>query len=381
MDNWEDSPNMEDIARVAGVHRTTVSMALRNHRRISRETCERIQELARNMGYRKHPLVSALMTYRAKHRKPDWRGLLGLLTLGNHPDEWLESSAYRRIHMGLQSRAQSLGYSLDPIWASQKDLSGQRLKEILRARGIHGVILTPNLQDGECRALADMDWKPFSLVAVGNSAGLPDCHRVASDYFSNLSLAYRQCVQMGYRRIGLILTALTDTRSGHLWWSSFLNEQRLHPALEGIPPLLQEDTEATDSIALKQELTQWLRKYKPDVCLTLPGVVRRYGHHLGDLSIPRDIGWVNLGCYEPEEDSSGLYPNYRNLGEAALDFLFAMMNRGETGLPVQSQTLLIRGVWVGGNTAPGISEKRKRGNKLPGRSRSRVPHRIRPQNG
>lgn len=52
--------NMEDVARAAGVHQTTVSRALRNDRRLPEQTRQRIRKLAERLGYRPHPLLTAL---------------------------------------------------------------------------------------------------------------------------------------------------------------------------------------------------------------------------------------------------------------------------------------------------------------------------------
>lgn len=55
---------MADVARAAGVHQTTVSLALRSHPRIPENTRKRIQQVAEEMGYRPNPLVSALIAQR-----------------------------------------------------------------------------------------------------------------------------------------------------------------------------------------------------------------------------------------------------------------------------------------------------------------------------
>ena len=55
-----------DVAREAKVHPTTVSMAMRNHPRLPLETRQRIQEIAKDMGYRPDPAVQALVAYRRR---------------------------------------------------------------------------------------------------------------------------------------------------------------------------------------------------------------------------------------------------------------------------------------------------------------------------
>ena len=59
-------PSMSQLARVAGVHQSTVSRALRRDRSIPAATRQRIQALADKLGYRPHPLVSALVALRRR---------------------------------------------------------------------------------------------------------------------------------------------------------------------------------------------------------------------------------------------------------------------------------------------------------------------------
>jgi len=46
---------MRDVARAAGVHQTTVSLALRNHASIPAATRERIKAAAAELGYKQIP--------------------------------------------------------------------------------------------------------------------------------------------------------------------------------------------------------------------------------------------------------------------------------------------------------------------------------------
>jgi len=59
---------LQDVATRVGVHRTTVSLALRDHPRIPAATRERVKTAAAKLGYRSNPLVSALMKSRRSGR-------------------------------------------------------------------------------------------------------------------------------------------------------------------------------------------------------------------------------------------------------------------------------------------------------------------------
>src|SRR5207249_1372261 len=70
---------LEDVAKAAGVHRTTVSLSLRDHPRIPLETRDRVKAVARRLGYKINPLVSALMQSR-RSGKPVKHATLAYVT-------------------------------------------------------------------------------------------------------------------------------------------------------------------------------------------------------------------------------------------------------------------------------------------------------------
>jgi LacI family transcriptional regulator len=65
------SVTIKDIARIAGVHHTTVSLALRNSKALKKETREKIQALAAEMGYRANLLAQGF-----RNRRSNTIGLL-----------------------------------------------------------------------------------------------------------------------------------------------------------------------------------------------------------------------------------------------------------------------------------------------------------------
>jgi DNA-binding LacI/PurR family transcriptional regulator len=80
---------MQDVADRAGVSRAAVSLALRNHASIPLQTRARIQRLAEEMGYRKNPLVSALMTYQRNFKAAKPAGMtLAFVSRFSSGDAW-----------------------------------------------------------------------------------------------------------------------------------------------------------------------------------------------------------------------------------------------------------------------------------------------------
>lgn len=155
------SPTVEDVARAMGLHRTTISLALRNHPRIPESTRARVRQMVQQMGYRPHPMVSALMSYRANHRKPTWRGTLGMITMDKEAQEWQTSPAYAKMFEGAKKRAYALGYDLQLFWVGAESFSVRRFNTMLRTRNVPGGDCCPGTT-GDSAA-------PAGLVAIERS--------------------------------------------------------------------------------------------------------------------------------------------------------------------------------------------------------------------
>lgn len=327
-------PTMEDIARVLGVHRTTVSLALRNHPRIPERTRKRVREAVEELGYRPHPLVSALMSYRANHRKLTWKGTLGVITAGTTKDNWQSPVAYKLMYEGAHRRARELGYDLNTFWALDPDMPVRKFNTMLRARNVPGVIVFPLFSD----PLPDIDWSIMSAVAIGHSMQQPDLHRVTNDYFHSMMMAVQKCLEKGFRRIAYVQDQRTEERVDYLWRSAFLMQQAVHRNMGKIKPLV------TSYGIGQQDVERWLLKEKPDVVISLPAsmVVKV----IKQMNPIHPIQHVNLGIYDRQGEEVGIFQDYPKIGAAAVDFLTAMINRGERGIPEQSHALQIKSIWV-----------------------------------
>ena len=73
---------MQDIADRVGLSRSAVSLALRNHPSIPEATRERVRQAAAELGYRRNPLVAALMM---QLRQPRHRATATLALITKFP--------------------------------------------------------------------------------------------------------------------------------------------------------------------------------------------------------------------------------------------------------------------------------------------------------
>lgn len=130
---------LQDIAREAGVSAMTVSRVLRNQDAVRESTRERVQVAVKRLGYRPNPLVSALMTQVRRGQRED-RGLQ-LALVHCLPAEMELAANMETFREVAREQAASLGYGLTEFYLRDVGMNMRRQLEIVRARGIRGVIL------------------------------------------------------------------------------------------------------------------------------------------------------------------------------------------------------------------------------------------------
>jgi LacI family transcriptional regulator len=332
---------LQDVANRAGVSRTTVSMALRNHPGLPSSTRRRIQAIAEELGYRPNPLVSCLMSYQRAARADQPKHLvLALVLKFSRRDPWWEYLSPELIS-GARSRAEQLGYRLEEFWLDDLGMDGARLTQVLRQRSVPGVLMAP-LPAG-ARQLA-MDWEGFSAVGIGYSEAGPQLHRVRSDHYQAMFLGLAEMRQRGYQRFGLALEAGQDDRVHHQWSAAFAWDQLHRPAPHQVPLLLLDRSEWNE-----RRFGAWFRRHRPQVVLGCDPRIVAWLHRLG-WEVPGDAGFLHLGVPDLSGEFAGLYGNAPALGATSVDLLVALIQSNERGLPASPTTTQLEASWVDGKT-------------------------------
>jgi len=331
----QSNATLEDVARSAGVHRTTVSLALRNHPRIPAATRERVKAVATKLGYRINPLVSALMQSRRTGNSVK-HATLAYVT--NYPTRW----GWRPEHHdrpdffpGAAERARDFGYKLEHLWLGEPGMTSRRFCDMLSARSINGMIIG-RLPPGQ-HAL-ELEWDRFSSVALGMTLRAPKLHHVTEDHFETVWQAMRCCRERRYRRVGFLFSDVNDSpRVGDRWLGAYLRQQLEYPVADRLPVCPKNPTdEAT--------FRTWFRRCKPDAILVNnPKVLIDWLTKLG-LSVPRDVGVVALE-HRRELECTGMYYDPAKIGALAVEVLIGLMHRNETGVPRLHHEVLLAGEW------------------------------------
>lgn len=334
---------MKTVAAQAGVTQATVSMCLANNPRIPVGTRQRIQAIAQKLGYQPNPYVATLMRMRREGKPLKERPALGLVCAQRTADGWRNHPAptVRQMREGALERAVARGYRVQECWLHRDGMSNERFSEVLRARGIQGLLVSPPAYGDPTPALR---WDYFSAVCL--SVPLPSLPitTVCNDHYYSALQAVRECHRRGYRRPGLVLLQAHPTRFQGRWQAGYLMAAELLPDVRLCPPHFVDDW------ADEPALLRWLRREKPDVVLTpsrdfLPGILKRAG-----FRIPDDLGVALLACPEMGDEFSGIYQNGKLIGALAVDTLIGLMERNERGLRMQATSLMVEGQWNEGRS-------------------------------
>jgi len=186
----------QDVARLAGVSRTTVSFVLNNvtDMRISEETRQKVLEAARQLNY--HPDVVARRMVTGRTR------VLGFV-LRQSPEQAFADLFLPQVLNGLSQAAARQGYQVlfEPIAPGHPNTMYARL---VNERHVDGIILSgPRFDDED---LLRLHREGAAVVLIGR---LPDVEipYVDVDNVGGARMATEYLIGLGHRRIGLITNA------------------------------------------------------------------------------------------------------------------------------------------------------------------------------
>src|SRR5690606_24238727 len=135
---------------------------------------------------------------------------------------------------GVNEIAAIAGYGVDQFYLADPGMTTRRVRSILLARGIKGVVIAP-YASGVARL--PFDCTGLSVATAGYSIESPRLHRACPNYLQMMDELLADCVAKGYRRIGLIMTYREGGIGHKLFTSSVLFQQSGIPEAQRIPIL------------------------------------------------------------------------------------------------------------------------------------------------
>jgi DNA-binding LacI/PurR family transcriptional regulator len=338
-------PTLRLLAKIAGVSATTASLALRGSQKISLSQRKHVVAVAARLGYAPDAKIAEFMAYMRTRRKTEAAEVLAYLRQTPDRQDWERSQAFEGYLPGAKRRAEELGYRLETFTIGPGELSRAAAQRIFHTRRIRGVILAPvadhHLQPG-------LDWSDLAVVRLGYTTASPHTHRVAGNPYRNMARCLQKLRTMGYRRIGLALSAYDSLRVEHQWRAAFADDW-LHCRPTNRVPFCNLSSE---------ELETWLRQGRPEVVVAVDASLKSRIEALGQC-VPADIAFVKVGIEDDEDSLCGIVANFEAIGALAVEQLIGCMHRNEFGLPANPQTITVEGTWREGASCPALSGRRR----------------------
>ena len=323
----------------------TVSRVLRNHPNCGKETSERVQAIAKELNYKKHPLVSALMADLRYKKEPQFKPIIALL----HYDQPKTNPHPNSINMrnGVRESARMQGYDVHEFYLRDEGITTKRMMQIFNTRGIRGIIFE---HPDEPDIRLDVDLSEYACVAIKYALTDPVLHRIESSQFASMLLAMKKLKEYGYKRPGLALPGYAEIISQYRRSAATLFAQQKIPEKNRIPIFQAKVCETT-------KLQAWIEEHQPDVILSQ---TPKWYQHLIEAGyrIPDDFGYIHLGLSSRNDHFAGIDPNWEEMGRIAANQIIDQLNRNELGIPDHPLVTLIQGDWIDGETLPRKMERR-----------------------
>jgi DNA-binding LacI/PurR family transcriptional regulator len=342
---------MTDIAKQAGVSRSTASFVLSNGQmasRISAETRQRVLDVAQELGYRPNGLARAVAAGK--------NYVIGYLKTGMLEQEYriidgvLEGSAEAGYLVKMLTRGADDDYSDAARHSVEQRLAGLIIRRAYRRLNTHDEARLITLCE-------EMFQRHIPVVFVDDDLTLPGSNCVTSDDAQGIRLAMEHLIGLGHRRIAFIAGDAVSPQP--LFRQSCYQHIMAEHEIQITEEMMLECN--WDNLVLDR-LTQELYQddaLRPTAILCdgdlLAAVVMRALWRIG-LRVPEDVSVVGYGgfsiCPYLHPPLTTVDQQFEEIGRAAVRQLMRSINEKETAPHLHKPDLLATHMILGGSTAP-----------------------------
>ncbi|WPJ96949.1 LacI family DNA-binding transcriptional regulator [Coraliomargarita algicola] len=308
---------LRQIACESGVHFTTVSKILRGQSRASKETRERVLQVAAAGGYRPNPLVSAWMAQRRAVRPAKTHVNVAIIFGGQ--SERASNRFDRELGKVLATRAGHHGFSANELYVDDY-ASLAALGGVIRARGIQGIVWAGVTHPEPLPEVFDA----CAMVSFGGE--MNGLSTVRTEAFGGMMMAMDAIQERGCERPLLVLRERPTRRNLIRYEAAF----RLKYQSLGLPE------EAPVCFLAANESPNWtqiLKKFRG-----IDGVI---GNCDGDhLNVP----FVSLDARPGR--SAGLDQRRSHMGEIAVDLVATAVISPSLMIARHTYEQIVKPLWV-----------------------------------
>lgn len=181
---------IHDVARLAKVSPSAVSIVLNNRPGVSEETRKKVLEIIEQLGYAPNPNSRRLLFHKTNN----------IAILFPRSASPLEHSFYSEINTAVLRECEINGYNLIFSSFSTKNDKVQ-FPDLIKACDVDGVIFYGDVNPAVLNALAKYE---LPHILIDNHTLLPDVLCVSADYHHAAEVAVRYLMDLGHRDIAYI---------------------------------------------------------------------------------------------------------------------------------------------------------------------------------
>ena len=310
--------NLSDIAHACGISKGAASLALSDSPKISAATKKRVKRAAQEMGYKRIPVVSRVMS---SIKSGAQGGFLETIVLINANKDRGAAKKYRvfeKYTAGILAEAREIGYAVYSVWLHDRHLAPEKLRGALYSRGIRGGVIIGHTDDTFLPEKFAEIWRDFKFVSAGLRTFSPALDFVSADKFLIARQATEQVIKMGFRRPAMAIDAhIDDIVEGRFSGGYMRALLGIAPA-DRIPPFMR----VAEAKTKPQIFFDWLEKAKPDAVFSVSTDASEWLATEGVLKKIR----ARAKFIGAEEIGAGADENSELIGRFAVRKLFEILN-------------------------------------------------------
>jgi LacI family transcriptional regulator len=272
------------------------------------------------------------------------------LIINKATDELKEEPSPRLHLLGARDYAEKMGYIADIFNLADSPLPPRRLRDILFARGIQGIVFIGTAEPELPEEVLEIGHDFACAVAGLRYPNLP-FHIVYNDYLGAGRICIMEMLKAGYRRPGIILPIGVDRPLGYAMTGGYTTGLIELDDANRLPILHVGEHETHIPEYEYGRIEKWIEKHTPDSIVTTDLI---HGKAIQDVFAQRGMKLpLFSGDWFPGQPvEGGVHLRQRRVGEAAVDVVVAQLHRGQSGLPEVSRSVHIGAVWMSGNKMP-----------------------------
>lgn len=339
-------PTMKDVAALAGVHFTTVSLAFKGNPRIPAETREKILRTAATIGYKKDPAFMALCLRRGNARTKAPAPRLFYITNRSVQNGLFDTAHHRQFVAGAKAQSEALGYAFELVHIDSNAHTNDSLHHYLRREQARGLILGAFEPD---RARLALPWEDYCVTKIDTPFLAPELPYVATDQFDAVLESYKMLRTLGYKRIGLVMGQMDDvsTESRHRA-AVLLAQSRCQEAERVAPLLLPLGNRLAEAVP---QLKRWIADESPDAVVSnwtnIKAMIKEAG-----TRCPEEIASASICLGRKDPRSAGIVANLKEVGAQAARTVARMLQSSKHQGSQTATHTLVKGTWNHGRSAP-----------------------------